>query len=265
MTELLGASQVTSDELNPSCGADESALAQALKDADAAASAADAAAALARARADRLRQLAQSATPDPADPGDAGEIAEADTDLDGQGADAIQQETTRGQRARSTRYRRRLGLICAAVITVMLCVTGAGSGYILWKHHGAVREREKTAEFVVGAREAVVALMSLGFQNAKQGAQRVVDDSTGEFRDDFTKHLNDFTKDLEQAKVATTVTVNGAAVQSIKGDSAKVLVAVTSEVSNSAGAQHEPRAWRLIVTVTRDGGKPKMSKLEFVP
>jgi Mce-associated membrane protein len=107
--------------------------------------------------------------------------------------------------------------------------------------------------------------MSMGFHNAKRDAQRVVDNSTGEFRDDFTKHLNDFIEDLEQSKVATTATVNGAAVQSIKGDSAVVLVAATSDVSNSAGAQHEPRPWRLIVTMTRDGGTPKMSKLEFVP
>lgn len=265
MTELLGVAQATNDEVAPSCRTDESVLARALKDADAAASAAIAAAAQARARADRLRRLAQSAAPDPADPDDAGEIDEAARDLDGRRADATQQETTRVPRDRSTRHRRWLGLLCTAVVTLMLCVTGAGSGYILWKHHVAVREREKTAEFVTGAREAVIALMSLGFQNAKQNAQRVVDDSTGEFRDDFTKHLNDFTKDLEQAKVTTTVTVNGAAVQAIKGDSATVLVAVTSEVSNSAGAQHEPRAWRLIVTVTRDSGKPKMSKLEFVP
>jgi Mce-associated membrane protein len=136
---------------------------------------------------------------------------------------------------------------------------------MVWEHHAALHDRQKTAEFAAGARQAVVALMSMGFQNAKQNAQRVVDNSTGQFRDDFTKHLDDFTKDLEQSKVTTTVAVNGAAVQSIKGDSATVLVAATSDVSNSAGAQHEPRPWRLIVTMTREGGTPKMSKLEFVP
>ncbi len=56
-----------------------------------------------------------------------------------------------------------------------------------------------------------------------------------------------------------------AAVQSIDGYSALVLVAATSRITNAAGAKDEPRNWRLRVTVTDDGGQYKMSKLEFVP
>ena len=253
MTELLGVAEPTTDELPPRDDTDESAEEQALKDADAAAAAAIEAAAQARARADRLRRLVQSGAPDPADTDGASET------------DTTHQKTSRFSDDRSARRNHWLGLVCAAVVVLLLYAAGAAGGYMAWEHHVAVRDRQKSAEFVAGARQAVVALMSMGFQNARQNTQRVVDDSTGQFRDDFTKHLNDFTKDLEQSKVTTTVTVNGAAVQSIKGDSATVLVAATSDVSNSAGAQHEPRPWRLIVTMTRDGGRPKMSKLEFIP
>ena len=48
-------------------------------------------------------------------------------------------------------------------------------------------------------------------------------------------------------------------------DSAVVLVATTSEVTNAAGAKQDPRNYRLIVTVARDGGQLKLSKVEFVP
>jgi Mce-associated membrane protein len=48
-------------------------------------------------------------------------------------------------------------------------------------------------------------------------------------------------------------------------NSAVVLVASTSEVTNAAGAKQDPRNYRLIVTVTRDGGQLKISKVEFVP
>ena len=253
MADLLGVARPTKDDLTPSCDTDESAVEQALKDADAAVAAAMAAAAQARARADRLRRLVQSGVRDPADTDGAS------------GTDTAHQKNGRFSDVRSARRNRWLGLVCTAVVVLMLCAAGAGGAYMAWEHHGAVRDRRTSAEFVAGARQAVVALMSMGFQNARQDTQRVVDDSTGPFRDDFTKHLNDFIKDLEQSKVTTTVTVNGAAVQSIKGDSATVLVAATSDVSNSAGAQHEPRPWRLIVTMTRDGGRPKMSKLEFIP
>jgi Mce-associated membrane protein len=64
--------------------------------------------------------------------------------------------------------------------------------------------------------------------------------------------------------VITDVTVT--AVESMTLTSAVVLVATTSRVTNSAGAQQEPRAWRLSVNLARgDGGQVKMSKVEFVP
>lgn len=66
-------------------------------------------------------------------------------------------------------------------------------------------------------------------------------------------------------KVVTEGTVNATAVESMNEHSAVVLVAATSRVTNSAGAKDEPRAWRLKVTVTEEGGQYKMSKVEFVP
>jgi Mce-associated membrane protein len=48
-------------------------------------------------------------------------------------------------------------------------------------------------------------------------------------------------------------------------NSAVVLVATKSEVTNSSGANKEPRSWRLSVTVQRDGDQIKMSRVEFVP
>jgi len=43
-----------------------------------------------------------------------------------------------------------------------------------------------------------------------------------------------------------------------------VLVAAKSQVTNAASAQQQPRAWRLSVTMQRDNGQLKMSKVEFV-
>jgi Mce-associated membrane protein len=70
---------------------------------------------------------------------------------------------------------------------------------------------------------------------------------------------------VEQSKVVTEGTVNATAVESMTGDSAVVLVQATSKVTNSAGANQEPRSWRFSITVTRDGGQLKMSKVEFIP
>ncbi len=135
------------------------------------------------------------------------------------------------------------------------------------QHRDAVRQHQRVAEFTAAARQGVVTLTSLDFNNAKQGVQRILDNSTGSFRDDFLKMADDFTKVVEQSKVVSQGSVQAAAVDldTMTDNSAVVLVASTSEVANAAGAKQDPRNYRLIVTVARDGGQLKISKVEFVP
>jgi Mce-associated membrane protein len=112
-----------------------------------------------------------------------------------------------------------------------------------------------------------VTLTSLDFNDAKDGVRRILDNSTGVFKDDFIKMADDFTKVVEQSKVISQGSVQAAAVDmdSMTNDSAVVLVASISEITNAAGAKQDPRNYRLIVTVARDGGQLKISKVEFVP
>ena len=70
---------------------------------------------------------------------------------------------------------------------------------------------------------------------------------------------------MKDSKVVTRADVKATAVQSMTDDSAVVLVAAASEVSNSASNKQPPRGWRLSVTLQQDNGQPKMSKVEFVP
>ena len=72
-------------------------------------------------------------------------------------------------------------------------------------------------------------------------------------------------KVAQEYKVVTQATVNVVAVQTMTDDTANVLVAATSTVSNAAGQKQDPRAWRLAVDVARDGDQIKLAKVEFVP
>ena len=67
------------------------------------------------------------------------------------------------------------------------------------------------------------------------------------------------------SKAVTETNVTATAVESMTDDTATVLVAATSRVTNAAGAKQEPRAWRLSVNLARDGGQLKLAKVEFVP
>ena len=63
----------------------------------------------------------------------------------------------------------------------------------------------------------------------------------------------------------TVGTIKSAALDKDGGDTGVVLLAASSTVTNANGAHQDPRAWRMSVTVARDGDKFKMSNVEFVP
>jgi Mce-associated membrane protein len=175
---------------------------------------------------------------------------------------------TNNAAALSRRLRLRAGRASRAVSVAAVVVIGgllSASGYMMWHHHGAVEQRQRSAAFVAAAKQCVVNMTSFDFTRAEKDVQRVIDSSTGGFRDDFRKQAKDFSSAVKRSKVITEGTVKSAAVESMNRDSAVVLVSATSRVTNSAGVKEQPRGWRLRVTVTQDRGQIKMSKLVFVP
>jgi Mce-associated membrane protein len=133
------------------------------------------------------------------------------------------------------------------------------------QHRKVVDEQRMNAEYAAAGRQSVVTLMSLDFNNAEEDVQRIIDNATGEFKTDFQNQAKDFVKVAQDSKVITDVSVTSSAVEKMDKNTAVVLVAATSRVTNAAGAKQEPRAWRLSVNLQRDGGQIKMSKVEFVP
>jgi Mce-associated membrane protein len=168
---------------------------------------------------------------------------------------------------RRWRRRPRWSTVAAGLAIAVIVASLAGSVFVFLQHREATQRQRRAAEFAAAARQGVVTLTSMDFNNAKQGVQRILDDSTGSFKDDFVKMADDFTKVVEQSKVVSQGSVSAAAVDlgTMTDNSAVVLVASTSEVTNAAGAKQDPRSYRLIVTVARDGDQIKISKVEFVP
>ncbi|WP_246349679.1 hypothetical protein [Nocardia barduliensis] len=222
------------------------------------------------------RKLSDSdATPaEPTPPGDLSDArpvgstptsATADERRDATGDPAEPASPSRPARLRGILTRRPRGRSARIAAIAVIALALAGSGYSVWHHHKVTEKDRRAAEFTAAARQGVVALTTLDFNRAKEDVQRVVDNSTGSFRGDFQARAADFTSVVQQSQVTTEGKVNATAIESMTEDSAVVLVAATSQVTNSAGARQEPRAWRLSVTVTRDGDQLKMSKVEFVP
>lgn len=192
------------------------------------------------------------------------EFVAADDETDEvEGQDAAAAAEPRG---RSWRWLRVVlaGLAKAAAV-VIICGFAALSGIMVWQHHQTTQRHERAEAFADGAKKGIVNMISLDFRKAKEDVQRVIDSSTGEFKDEFQQRAADFTKVVEQSKVVTEGTVTATAVESMDGNTALVLVSATSRVTNGGNGKEEPREWRLKVTVTEEDGQYKMSKVEFVP
>jgi len=279
---------------NDSAAPDALSLAEEAE-AEAAEAEAVAAAARARARAIRLRREAEAAkAARPAETVEAPETAEDDdvedakhdsatvVDADTKVDDADTMEAAEDTEAaadsadetepKPAKERRGLRIplpswtaVAASITVLVIAALLAGCGYMYWYHRQAQAEQQRSAEFAAAARQGVVTLMSLDYNKAKEDVQRIIDNSTGQFKADFQNTADDFVKVATESKAVTETKVTATAVESMTDNTATVLVAATSRVTNAAGAKEEPRAWRLSVNLARDGDQIKLAKVEFVP
>lgn len=218
----------------------------------------------ARARAERLSRDAESASS-----GQLDTIETADTeDNDRASVDnvhAVQHDSARS--VGIVAKLRQLGRKNMAAGAAFVLIGGflAVSGYVVQYHHRAAHEQHRAEEFAAAARQGVTALMSIDANTARDGVQRIIDDSTGPFKTGVLLGADDLVKAVEDSKVSTKVAVKAIAVESMTDDSAVVLVATRAEVANPGKSNPPPRAWRVVMTIQRDGGKLKIAKVESLP
>ena len=158
---------------------------------------------------------------------------------------------------------RTVALVLATLMTMgLLSLTG----FMVWQHREHSEQRQRAAEYAAAARQGVINLMSIDYATAQDSVQRVLDGSTGKFRANFADTAEDFVKALQDEKITTKATVNDAAVESMTADSAVVMVSATSrrEGPQAPKDQQQPRLWRVVLTLERDGDQIKMSGVEFV-
>ncbi|CQA03226.1 MCE associated membrane protein [Mycobacteroides abscessus] len=88
--------------------------------------------------------------------------------------------------------------------------------------------------------------------------------SAGSFYVDFQQRSPAFSEIVKKTQSKTEGTVTDAGIESISGDSARVLVAVAVKTSNLAAPQQRPRLWRMRIDVQRIGDTAKVTNVGFV-
>ena len=160
----------------------------------------------------------------------------------------------------AARVRRRWAVMAVA-IGVLVALTGW-----LGVRDQQVRSREETGrQMVEAAKAALVSLTTIDHERVDEDVQRILDTSTGAFRDDFEKRARPFAEAARTAPSKSVGTVTEAAVESVSGDEGRVLVAMTVMASNRGAPERLPRSWRTRVTVSKTDSGMKVSQVEFVP
>lgn len=148
----------------------------------------------------------------------------------------------------------------AAVLAVVTGLTG-WLGYLAYLRHQTQAQRQ---QFVQVARQGAVNLTTINYTEADADVKRILDQATGAFRDDFEQRAKSFIEFVKAAQSKSEGTVTDAGLESQRGDSAQVLVAVAVK-TRTAGGEEAPREWRMRIEVRSTGDDAKVSNVVFVP
>ena len=155
--------------------------------------------------------------------------------------------------------RARRGMILGLAVLVML------TGFFSWRDI-QVRSGERLRESMVQAgRDGVLALTTIDHQRVDEDVQRILDTSTGTFRDDFAQRADSFKDAARKAQSKSVGTVVESGFESLDGGLGRVLVAAVVMTSNRGAPEQQAKGWRTRVSVVRDGDVFKVAAVEFIP
>ena len=194
---------------------------------------------------------------------DAEETGDVDATADVEETDKSDGEELPSPKRRTRRRLSSVGwaLVATAVVVATLAGLGGWYGFRAYQKHEAQTQRDL---FVQTARQGAVNLTTINYTEVESDVQRVLDLATGAFRDDFAKRSQPFIEVVKAARSQSEGTITEAGVESQRGDSAQVLVAVAVKSRTAVGEQ-EPREWRMKIEVQAVGDGAKVSNVVFVP
>jgi Mce-associated membrane protein len=158
----------------------------------------------------------------------------------------------------------RAGWRAAAAVVVIVLAVGGLAGWLGCRALQAHRVAAQRDMFVQMARQEALDLTTIDYAHVDSDVQRILDSSTGKFREDFQSRSRPFVDVVKHAQSKSEGTIAAAGLESLAGDSARILVAVAVKTT-SAGNQSDTKAWRMRIDVQKDGDSAKMSNAEFVP
>lgn len=192
------------------------------------------------------------------------EVDEGPDGVKGQCTDTAHPEEANNLSAKENRPIRRTSAVASLLMLAVLAAPGAWFGYRLHQNQALDTARELTLST---ARQGAINLTTIDYEHVDSDTQRILRSATGTFYNDFQGRALAFTDFIRKTQSRTEGKVTEAAVESVNGTEARVLVALSVTTTTAGGTPDDkPRSWRMRITVQKDGeGTMKISNVEFVP
>lgn len=160
--------------------------------------------------------------------------------------------------------RQRRALLLGALLLAL--ITAITIGVLqLKQYQDNSRGAALRASAVQVATQVVTHLTSVTSKTATADMNRLLGETAGAFRDQFTQQEKLYSKLLNDSQVSSTGAVVQAGVESIQPGKATVLIAAVAEVRNNAATDGQHRVYRMRVSLERDGDRWLASNMELVP
>ncbi|MDT7586635.1 MAG: Mce-associated rane protein [Pseudonocardiales bacterium] len=160
--------------------------------------------------------------------------------------------------------RQRRALLLGALLLAL--ITAITIGVLqLKQYQDNSRGAALRASAVQVATQVVTHLTSVTSKTVTADMNRLLGETAGAFRDQFTQQAKLYSKLLNDSQVSSTGAVVQAGVESIQPGKATVLIAAVAEVRNNAATDGQHRVYRMRVSLERDGDRWLASNMELVP
>lgn len=192
---------------------------------------------------------ASDADPDATDTAEPDEVPDEHEDV----TDDMHPDGRKGRRSNVTRW------AAAGVLAAVLA--GAGyEGWLVFQHH---QKDVAAAQALDAAKKYIITLTSVDTNAIDKNFTDVLDGSTGEFKDMYTKSSAQLRQTLIDNKAAAHGSVIDAAVQSATEDKVDVVLFVDQSVSNGAAPAPQLDRSRVKMTMEKVDGRWLASKVEL--
>ncbi|TYB48638.1 nuclear transport factor 2 family protein [Actinomadura chibensis] len=160
---------------------------------------------------------------------------------------------------------RRASLVTVVALGAVVLALAVAAGWLGVVTLHNKDEADQKAKAVQAARQMGVNLMSLDASTAQRDLDRIVAGTTGELKNKLASQSNAFMQQVSKYKAKSTVSDIDAALVSIDGDSAEVMVSLNGTVTNDKVKNGTPKGYRYQMDLTRVDDRWLISGLEVVP